>query len=126
MIIECSNCKKKYKIQEDGLPKGKIVTFPCKNCGDKFRLDLRAGQIDDEKPTGSDSSAPDSAPKPHMENGPDGGGLKDKILKSVKELPPMPQVVIKTQELISDSNADAKAIAETIETDQGIATNSQL
>jgi putative nucleotidyltransferase with HDIG domain len=34
----------------------------------------------------------------------------------------MPQVVIKTQELIADSNADAKKIAEIIETDQGIAT----
>ncbi len=43
MIIECSNCKKKFKIQEDRLPKGKIVAFPCKNCGEKFRLDLRTG-----------------------------------------------------------------------------------
>jgi putative nucleotidyltransferase with HDIG domain len=34
----------------------------------------------------------------------------------------MPQVVLKTQELIADSMADAKKIAETIETDQSIAT----
>ena len=27
MIIECSNCEKKFKIQEDQLPKGKIVAF---------------------------------------------------------------------------------------------------
>ncbi len=49
-------------------------------------------------------------------------GLRDKILKSVKELPPMPQVVIKTKELIADPNSDAKKIAEVIETDQAIAT----
>ena len=51
MIIDCSNCKKKFKIQEDRLPKDKIVAFPCKNCGDKFHLDLRTGQINSEKST---------------------------------------------------------------------------
>ena len=122
MIIECANCKKKFKIKEDQLPKGKIVTFPCKNCGEKFRLDLRIGQIINEKSVGSEPSDADLAPNPQPKDEIDDQGLKDKILKSVKELPPMPQVVIKTQELISDSNVDAKKIAETIETDQGIAT----
>ena len=122
MIIECSNCKKKFKIQEDRLPKGKIVAFPCNNCGDKFRLDLRTGQIKNEKSNESESNDTNLASRPQLQNGTDDNGFKDKILKSVKELPPMPQVVIKTQELIEDSNADAKKIAETIETDQGIAT----
>ena len=108
MIIECSNCKKKFKIQEDRLPKGKIVTFPCKNCGEKFRLDLRIGQIINEKPTGSEPSDTDFVPDPQPENETDNKGLKDRILKSVKELPPMPQVVMKTQQLIADSNTDAK------------------
>jgi putative nucleotidyltransferase with HDIG domain len=122
MIIGCSNCGKKFKIQEDRLPKGKIIAFPCKNCGDKFRLDLRNGQILNEKSNESEPSHTDLAPNPQPENETDDKGLKDKILKSVKELPPMPQVVIKTQELITDSNADAKKFAEIIETDQGIAT----
>ena len=122
MIIECSNCTKKFKIQEDRLPKGKIVAFPCKNCGEKFRLDLRTGQIINEKSNGSEPSNTDLAPNHPPENETADKGLKDKILKSVKELPPMPQVVIKTQELIADSNTDAKQIAEIIETDPGIAT----
>jgi putative nucleotidyltransferase with HDIG domain len=122
MIIECSNCGKKFKIQEDRLPKGKIIAFPCKNCGDKFRLDLRNGQIVNDKSNEFEPSHTDLAPNPQPENETDDKGLKDKILKSVKELPPMPQVVIKTQELITDSNADAKKFAEIIETDQGIAT----
>jgi putative nucleotidyltransferase with HDIG domain len=122
MIIECSNCEKKFKIQEDRLPKGKIVAFPCKNCGEKFRLDLRTGQIINGKSNGSEPSDTDLAPNPQPENETDDKVLRDKILKSVKELPPMPQVVIKAQELIADSNADAKKIAEIIETDQSIAT----
>ena len=122
MVIECSNCNKKFKVQEDRLPKGKIVTFPCKNCGEKFRLDLRVGQIVNEKSTGSEPNDGAITSNLQPENEIDDKGLKDRILKSVKELPPMPQVVMKTQELIADPNSDAKKIAETIETDQGIAT----
>jgi HD-like signal output (HDOD) protein len=122
MIIECSNCTKKFKIQEERLPKGKIVAFPCKNCGEKFRLDLRTGQIINEKSNGSDPSDTDLASNHQPENDTADNGLKDKILKSVKALPPMPQVVIKTQELMADSNTDAKKIAEIIETDPSIAT----
>jgi predicted nucleic acid-binding Zn-ribbon protein len=80
MIIECSNCGKKFKIQEDRLPKGKIIAFPCKNCGDKFRLDLRNGQILNEKPNESEPSHTDSAPNPQPENETDDKDLKDKIL----------------------------------------------
>ena len=122
MIIECSNCKKKFKLQEDRLPEGKIVTFSCKNCGEKFRLDFRNGLSINEKSNGSEPNDTESAPNHPSEKETDDEGLKDKILKSVKELPPMPEVVIKTQELIAGSNADAKKIAEIIETDQGIAT----
>jgi HD-like signal output (HDOD) protein len=122
MIIECSKCEKKFKIPEDRLPKDKIVTFPCKNCGEKFRLDLRTGPILNEPPNGSEPIDTDSSPTSQAGNAIDDSGLKDNILKSVKELPPMPQVVVKTQELIADSNADAKKIAETIETDQAIAS----
>ena len=122
MIIECSKCNKKFKIQEDRLPEGKIVSFPCKNCGEKFRLDLRSRKPIDEKSNRSKPSGAELAPDPQTENGPEKTDLKDRILKSVKELPPMPQVVLKTQELLADSNADAKKIAELIETDQGIAT----
>jgi HD-like signal output (HDOD) protein len=122
MIIECSKCTKKFKIQEDRLPQDKIVAFPCKNCGEKFRLDLRIGQPINEKSKEPGPSGTKLAQTPLTANETDDKGLKDKILKSVKELPPMPQVLIKTQEVISDSNADAKKIAEVIETDQSIAT----
>ena len=122
MIIECSLCAKKFKIQEDLLPKGKIVTFPCKNCGDNFRLDLRTEKTISEKSNGLAPGGTDSAANSQSVNETDDISLKDQILKSVKELPPMPQVVVKTKELMAGSNADAGKIASIIETDQGIAT----
>jgi len=122
MIIECSLCAKKFKIREDRLPKGKIVTFPCKNCGDNFRLDLRTEKTISEKSNGLAPGDTDAAANSRPVNDTDDKSLKDQILKSVKELPPMPQVVIKTRELLADSNANVAKIASVIETDQGIAT----
>ena len=123
MIIECSNCTKKFKIQEDRLPQDKIVAFPCKNCGEKIRLDLRIGHTINEPSNEPGPGSAKLAQTPPLKTAEgDEEELKDKILKSVKELPPMPQVIIKTQEVMSDSKADAKKIAEVIETDQSIAT----
>jgi putative nucleotidyltransferase with HDIG domain len=48
--------------------------------------------------------------------------LKDNILKKIDELPPLPQVVFKIQELIRNPDSSAKDIAKVIETDQAIAT----
>ncbi len=122
MIIECSNCRKRFKIQEERLPKDKIVAFPCKNCGHKIRVDLRDGRFSEHTSKITDASRRDDVPGLEPAGASFGTGLRDMILNSVAELPPMPQVVFKTKELIADPASDAKKIAEVIETDQAIAT----
>ena len=47
--------------------------------------------------------------------------LKKKIKKAVKDLPPMPTVVIKIQKLLFDPNSTAQQVADFIERDQAIA-----
>jgi putative nucleotidyltransferase with HDIG domain len=49
------------------------------------------------------------------------GDLRAQIIGSIKDLPPMPQVVIKIQQLISDLNSDNRQVAGIIESDQAIA-----
>ena len=44
--------------------------------------------------------------------------IKDKIIKAVKDLPPMPKVIIKIQTLLIDPNSNTKQIADLIETDK--------
>lgn len=107
MIIECSNCKKRYKIQADRLQQGRVFNLNCKNCSAKIRLDLRKTPLKKESPPVSETSRK---------------GLKDKILKEIDHLPPLPQVVMKLRKLIADPDSDAKKIAEVIETDQAIVT----
>jgi putative nucleotidyltransferase with HDIG domain len=47
--------------------------------------------------------------------------LAKKILRDVKDLPPMPQVVLKAQQMMADPDLDIKGVASLIETDQAIA-----
>ena len=47
--------------------------------------------------------------------------LNKKIKKAVKDLPPMPAVAIKIQQLLFDQNSTAQQVAEFIESDQAIA-----
>jgi putative nucleotidyltransferase with HDIG domain len=47
--------------------------------------------------------------------------LKSRIIQTIKDLPPMPQVVIKIQHLISDLNSDITDLAKIIESDQAVA-----
>lgn len=44
------------------------------------------------------------------------------ILQRAGELPPMPQVVIKAQELVADPNSSVKQVSSLLESDQAIAT----
>ncbi len=108
--INCSKCHVKFNIPDDRLPSGREIAFPCPKCGDIIELDLRQ-----EKDRKTDNSADEK------QNLPTGEALKKKILKQVRDLPPMPQTVLKAREIMSDPNSDFKTLAKLFETDQAIA-----
>jgi len=111
MNVRCSNCTKAFNIPDERLPMGEKITFPCPICKGKIELDLRQKVSKDEPlPPGKD-----------QEDRLTGDALKKKILRNVKDLPPMPQTVLKARELIADPKSDFKALAELFETDQAIA-----
>ena len=117
MKIECPACDKKYNIPDEKLPKGKKFRLPCPTCKEYIELDLR----NDSEPNGSsESTEPEkdefAPPAPASEV------LKAKILKSLENLPPMPQVMIKARKLMADKNSGFQELASVLETDQAIAT----
>lgn len=114
MKIECANCNKSYEIPDERLPFGKEITFPCPNCKEKINLDLRSKSANDG--SGDPSQLEESG-----DNGTKGDDLKQKILKSVHDLPPMPQTVHKVREILSNPGSSFKELAEVLETDQAIA-----
>jgi HD-like signal output (HDOD) protein len=104
---------------------GKKVSFPCPNCKERINLDLRSKSIGQTpRPftgdTGEDKKKAPVPLKSQTKDLPSGDVLKDKILKSLKDLPPMPQVVFKAREIMADPNSDLKKLSSVIKTDMSI------
>ncbi len=111
MKVECSTCKVQFNIPDERLPMGKKIAFPCPKCKGIIELDLSS-------PEGPKDTATDAGQQDYLK----GEALKKKILRSVRDLPPMPQTVIKAREVMADPTSDFKALAKLFETDQAIAT----
>ena len=118
MKVDCTSCHKSYNIPDEKLPMGKKVSFPCPNCKEKIKLDLRSDasvsdliQEDLSVPSASDVETPSDSEE-----------LKNKILRTLVDLPAMPQVVLKARKLMANVNSGIKDVVKVLETDQAIAT----
>lgn len=120
MNVACNACNSSYDLPDNRLPKGRVVSFPCPACKNKITLDLR----EPAEPEPGDDNSDKIIFKPleeSSETGLDTDDLKKKILNKVKDLPPMPKVLFKAREIMSDPKSGFKEIAKVIETDQAIA-----
>jgi putative nucleotidyltransferase with HDIG domain len=106
MKIVCPGCNSKFIIPNERLSAFKAnVTIPCPSCKRDIEIDIQA-----ERSSSSVSTTPET-----------GKELKEKILKSIDDLPPMPQVAQKARQVISNPDSSFKDLAKVIETDQAIA-----
>jgi len=117
METACDGCQKKQKGKAELLNGSSEHICSCKSRDENIKIDPELDQ---------------SAAMPHDHKESCGGDcqvealhnpdeLKARIIRSIKDLPPMPQVVIKIQQLISDLNSDTTKLAGIIESDQAIA-----
>jgi HD-like signal output (HDOD) protein len=120
MNIACKSCKSAYDLPDSRLPKGRLVSFPCPSCKTKITLDLREPESAVSQEDGSDRvifQPLDNTDQDHLA----ADDLKKKIINKVKDLPPMPRVLFKAREIMSDPKSGFKEIAKVIETDQAMA-----
>ena len=120
MNVACNACKNTYDLPDNRLPKGRVVSFPCPACKNKITLDLR----EPEEAAPGDDAGDRVIFKPletSSEKTLSTNDLKKRILNKVKDLPPMPKVLFKAREVMSDPKSGFKEIAKVIETDQAIA-----
>lgn len=111
MKVRCLYCRKEFDIPDERLPMGKQIAFPCPICKALIELDLRQ-KLSEDKASSSGENEGD-----HIS----GDVLRKKILSNVKDLPPMPQTVLKARAIITNPKSDFKELAELFETDQAIA-----
>jgi HD-like signal output (HDOD) protein len=115
-----------YNIDCAKLPSCRKVSFPCKACKGTIKLDLRSKPAKDDLSVSIQAPKDNGAVKPLQPASQSGGNqesqvLKKKILQDLMGvLPPMPQVVLKAQEILSNPDSSIKELASVIATDPAI------
>jgi putative nucleotidyltransferase with HDIG domain len=121
MKLSCPGCAKTYILEDKWLPSGKNLTFTCKVCSYQIKIHrnycqkTKAPEINAEAEKTAGLNSGDSKLRPVPNH------LKNQIIGGIKDLPPMPQVVIKIQQLMADPNSMTKQVSDVIESDQAIA-----
>jgi len=111
MRVTCSNCHKGFVIPDERLPMGKKIAFPCPACKGTIELDLRT--------TSARNDGQRTQKK--QDDSLTGQALKKKILRHMKDLPPIPQTILKARDVMANPDSDFKELANLFETDQAIA-----
>jgi HD-like signal output (HDOD) protein len=118
MKIKCPHCSNEYDFADELLPTNKkVVMLPCPNC--KGIIGIRTKQDDNENASAVETERQE---KPAGGSPAEGGNLKEKILHSLNDLPPMPQVAQKAREVMAKPASSFSDLARVIETDQAIVT----
>jgi len=117
MDTACDGCQNKHKGKDDLSNGSSKHVCKCRSRDENLKIDPGLDQVaaspGDVLKTSTGKGRPES--EQYQE------ALKSRIIQSIKDLPPMPQVVIKIQHLISDLNSDITDLAEIIESDQAVA-----
>lgn len=127
MQITCNGCHKKYKIRDDKLPVGKKITTRCPACKGLIRIDMRKKDLVPEASKKKPARANEVATQPEpMHSSPKKGSghmaLKFGLLRSLNELPAMPDIVLKAQEILSDPNFHMRQLVRVVEIEPAIVT----
>ena len=121
MKITCGSCDKYFEIPDEKLPSNKRFAFPCPACKKRIEVDTKNPSAESQTKTeASKERSHSETAKPRVQVS--GDELKEQVLQSLDDLPPMPQVVYKAYEIMDDPNSNTKQLADLIETDQAIAT----
>lgn len=122
MNIECEVCKAVFKIKDGIIPPGIKVKYTCKKCrpqsisANAEKQNLKNTLL----PARANDSSSNGANADQSEN--KAAFLRGRILAGIKNLPPMPQVVMEIYNQLSAENINIKKVANSIETDQVLAS----
>ena len=125
MRIECPNCRRVIAISSDLIVTQKrALELSCSKCKAEIhiQLSLPAETKQDNLRVNSASDLSRRMNSQIGENEEDSKilSLKSKILRSLVELPPMPNIILKAREIIEDPGSSLKDLASVIEHDQAI------
>jgi HD-like signal output (HDOD) protein len=125
MRIECPKCLKINTISSDFIVTHKrALELACTLCKTDFQIQLSlpadAMPLIDIAPADNVSETRLNSPVDETQETAEILSLKSKILRSLVELPPMPNIILKAREIMEDPGSSLKELAAVIEHDQAI------
>jgi HD-like signal output (HDOD) protein len=127
MRLICPRCQQAYCLPEERIPVGKEIVFPCPSCKKGLIRGIKELQMD-EYNNGLESKGNHEG-KRAIRRKPStstsqlyGSELKLRLLRTVKDLPAMPQIMVKAQMIMTDPRSSLKDLAALVKTDQAIVT----
>ena len=125
MRIECPNCRRVSSISSDLIVTQKrVLELSCSICKAEMHVQLSLpAEIKQDNPQRNSSSDPSTRLIEQIvetEEDVKIVSVKSKILRSLVELPPMPNIILKAREIIEDAGSSLKDLAGVIEHDQAI------
>ena len=125
MRLECPNCRGVSTISSDLIITLKhAIKLSCSKCQASIQVQISLpAEIKQNNSPGAAAGNPSTRltlPIPETEEDSKALALKSKILRSLVELPPMPNIILKAREIITDPGSSLKDLAAVIEHDQAI------
>ena len=125
MRIECPNCRRVSTISSDLIVTQKrVLELSCSICKADMHVQLSLPtELKQDNPQRTSTSDPSTRLISQIVETEEDfkiTSLKSKILRSLVELPPMPNIILKAREIMEDPGSSLKDLAGVIEHDQAI------
>ena len=123
MQLECPTCRKISRLTGDLLvTRSEGLEVKCPKCESRIKLYVLAKSSNDSSlQTSYDPFSDQIGPSiVDSDKQNDSLALKTKILRNLVNLPPMPHIILRAQEIMDDPDSSLKDLAGVIETDQAI------
>jgi HD-like signal output (HDOD) protein len=125
MRVECPECRVVTAVSNDLIiTRKRALELTCSKCKSDFQIQLSlAAATEQNKPyeAASDENLTRlTSPIAETEEDAEILSLKSKILRSLVELPPMPNIILKAREIMEDPRSSLKDLSGVIEHDQAI------
>lgn len=124
--ITCKACSRVYRVASRALPRKGRFSFPCPHCKEPIFMDLtpKPSILSPSKTRFSveHSSKSESSDQANQEDPLKWRIQKSTIIKRIEDLPAMPQVIARAQEIMADDLAGIKDLSEVLGMDQAMMT----
>ncbi len=125
MRVECPECRVVTAVSNDLIiTRKRALELTCSKCKADILIQLSLSAAIEQnnlyEAPSDDSLTRLTSPMVETEEDPEVLSLKSKILRSLVELPPMPNIILKAREIIEDPRSSLKELSAVIEHDQAI------